>query len=130
MALHKISSKDKVSKLKARSHTTGRIGFTKDTSDGMNLELSDYVNLYADDDKNPLHIYIAHSSSDEEGSYQIKGDPNYLFFNAKNFFELIGFEFKTRAIEYEIARANVDGQDVWELTGELTKPRKSKKSQQ
>lgn len=104
MALRLINAADYNTKLKATVQQSGKLGFTKETIDA--LELSDQKSIqFAEDDtkKNSLFMIVYNHQNPE--AFRINKAGEYLYLNTKTFFEERSYDFKGWNIMFDLKRA-------------------------
>ena len=90
-------------KLKATIHASGRLGFTKDTADFLNLSSFPCV-LVASDDEDPELLYMALLSQEMPNSMRVQLSGKYFYIQTNLLFDNLGFDYKKKTIMFDLIR--------------------------
>lgn len=90
-------------KLKATIHTSGRLGFTKDTADFLGLSSLPYV-LFANDDEDPEQLYMALVDEELPNSMKVNVSGKYFYIQTNLLFDNLGYDYKKKTIMFDLIR--------------------------
>ncbi|MGM9815438.1 MAG: hypothetical protein ACI304_00055 [Lepagella sp.] len=90
-------------KLKATIHSSGRLGFTADTADKLNLSGEVYVKFAKDDDlENELFMVLV--QNEDEDSFKVVKSGKYYYLPTTAMFQSFGYDFKKYNIIFDLVR--------------------------
>ena len=81
MAIRIINAKQFTTKLKATIQFSGRLGFTEDTANALDLSVGKFARFAQDDEKNTLYLIIIDKAS--EDALQIRLSSGYYYVRQK-----------------------------------------------
>jgi hypothetical protein len=112
-----LSAKKFGVRLKATVQATGKLGFTKATSDALNLEECPFVTFsQTEDEHKDLFLSISREPSDDAFRVLISG--GYYSLSTKALFDALGLDYKNNTVIFDLHRvASYDD----ELSGEAYK---------
>lgn len=90
-------------KLKATIHSSGRLGFTSDTADKLNLSEHTYIK-FAKDDEIEGELYLVIVNQEDEDSFKVVKSGNYYYLPTTSMFQSFGFDFKKYNIMFDLVR--------------------------
>lgn len=90
-------------KLKATIHSSGRLGFTADTADKLNLSGEVYVK-FAKDDDNENELFMVLVSNEDEDSFKVVKSGKYYYLPTTAMFQSFGYDFKKYNIMFDLVR--------------------------
>lgn len=90
-------------KLKATIHSSGRLGFTADTADKLNLSGEVYVK-FANDDENENELFMVLVPNEDEDSFKVVKSGKYYYLPTTAMFQSFGFDFKKYNIMFDLVR--------------------------
>ena len=98
------SAKQFASKLSARIHKSGRLGFGEKERTQMNLADGVYVTFVSTlEDVAATHLVI--KRSEDEDAFQLKkGNTNYPFVDTKQLFDFFGIDYATTSTFFDLTR--------------------------
>jgi hypothetical protein len=112
-----LSAKKFGVRLKATIQATGKLGFTKATSDALNLEQCPFVTFsQSEDENNDLFLSISDIAS--EDAFQVLVSSGYCSLSTQALFDALSLDYKNNTIIFDLHRvASLDE----ELNGEAYK---------
>jgi hypothetical protein len=112
-----LSAKKFGVRLKATVQATGKLGFTKATSDALNLERCPFVTFsQAEDDNRDLYLSISDIASGD--AFRVLVSSGYYSLSTKALFDALGLDYENNTIIFDLHRmASLDD----ELNGEAYK---------
>ena len=102
MALRIINAKQFTTKLKATIQFSGRLGFTEDTANALDLSVGKFARFAQDDEKNTLYLIIIDKAS--EDAFQIRLSSGYYYVPTKMMFDMLGFDYEHNTIMFDLIR--------------------------
>lgn len=102
MAIKIISAKQFATNLKATIQKTGRLGFTEETANVLDLALGKYAKFAKDDENGMLYLIII--NNEEEEAFQVKSSSGYYYVPARLMFDMLGFDYKNNNIMFDLVR--------------------------
>lgn len=90
-------------KLKATIHSSGRLGFTADTADKLNLSGGVHVK-FAKDDENENELFMVLVPEEDEDSFKIIKSGKYYYLPTTAMFQSFGYDFKKYNIMFDLVR--------------------------
>lgn len=98
-----IKTSDFNVKLKATIHSSGRLGFTADTAEKLNLSEHTYIK-FAHDDENENDLYLVVVTQDDEDAFKVIRSGKYFYLPTTALFQSFGFDFKKYNIIFDMVR--------------------------
>ncbi|MBS1494582.1 MAG: hypothetical protein JST55_13800 [Bacteroidetes bacterium] len=109
----KIKSK---ANIKAAIHKTGKLGFTKDAIEELQLDKGKYVKFAKNaKDKNDSCLYMFISGINEEGSFSVIKAGGYIYLNTNLLFSELGYDYKNKKISFLITEEEQGGTKFYKL---------------
>ena len=102
MAIKIINAKQFTTKLKATIQFSGRLGFTEDTANALDLSVGKFARFAQDDEKNTLYLIIIDKAS--EDAFQIRLSSGYYYVPTKMMFDMLGFDYEHNTIMFDLIR--------------------------
>ena len=102
MAIRIINAKQFTTKLKATIQFSGRLGFTDETANALDLSAGKFARFAQDDEKNTLYLIIIDEAS--EDAFQIKLSSTYYYVPTKMMFDMLGFDYEHNTIMFDLIR--------------------------
>ena len=102
MALRIINAKQFTTKLKATIQFSGRLGFTEETANVLDLSVGKFARFAQDDEKNTLYLIIIDKAS--EDAFQIRLSSGYYYVPTKMMFDMLGFDYEHNTIMFDLIR--------------------------
>ena len=102
MAIRIINAKQFTTKLKATIQFSGRLGFTEDTANALDLSVGKFARFAQDDEKNTLYLIIMDKAS--EDAFQIRLSSGYYYVPTKMMFDMLGFDYEHNTIMFDLIR--------------------------
>lgn len=102
--------------VKAAIHKTGKLGFTKDAIEALELTKGKYVKFAKNaKDKNDQNLYMLISGINEEGSFSVIRAGGYIYLNTNLLFSELGYDYKNRKISFLITEEIQNGTKYYKL---------------
>lgn len=89
-------------KLKATIQATGKLGFTNETANCLNLQLGQAVNFARDDETQELYLIIAKDSATK--TLKVCKSGMYYYIQTKLMFDAFGYDYKKKTIIFDLTR--------------------------
>ena len=89
-------------KLKATVQATGKLGFTNETANCLNLQIGQAVNFAKDDETEDLYLIIANDNI--ANTLKVCKSGMYYYIPTKLMFDAFGYDYKKKTIIFELAR--------------------------
>ena len=102
MAIRIINAKQFTTKLKATIQFSGRLGFTDETANALDLASGKFARFAQDDEKSTLYLIIIDEAS--EDAFQIKSSSGYYYVPTKMMFDMLGFDYEHNTIMFDLIR--------------------------
>lgn len=102
-AMRILSAKTYGVKLKATIQATGKLGFTKGTSDALNLSANRFIK-FAQDDKNDNDLYLVVTKFEDEDVFKLQYTSGYYSLGTKGLFDALNFDYKSNTIIFDLQR--------------------------
>ena len=102
MAIRIINAKQFTTKLKATIQFSGRLGFTEETANVLDLSVGKFARFAQDDEKNTLYLIIIDEAS--EDAFQIRLSSGYYYVQTKMMFDMLGFDYEHNTIMFDLIR--------------------------
>jgi hypothetical protein len=102
MAIRIINAKQFTTKLKATIQFSGRLGFTEETANVLDLSVGKFARFAQDDEKNTLYLIIIDEAS--EDAFQIRLSSGYYYVPTKMMFDMLGFDYEHNTIMFDLIR--------------------------
>lgn len=131
MKLKFINADEITSRAKATAHTSGKLGFSKDAIDYLNIKEGCSIQFAQnEDDENDLNLYAIVHEDIKEGAFRILKAGEYFYVNTKNLFDTIGVDYRSKRIIYDIVKGEYEGNKIVKLLRrEITKKKKGMPTQ-
>lgn len=119
-------------KLKATIQSTGRLGFTKETADILELSTDKSIQ-FARDEAADNALYMVLYPSVKTEAFQVCKSGDYFYLATKLMFDDFGVDYKTLNVMYDLARAENldmgDGGKVYAMSPRTTERKKADNQQ-
>ena len=102
MALTILSAKQFATKLKATIQASGRLGFTADTSNVLDLKSGKFAKFAKDDEKEVLYLIII--NEENEDAFSIRESSGYFYIPTKLMFDTLGYNYEDGNIMFDLIR--------------------------
>ena len=102
MAIRIINAKQFTTKLKATIQFSGRLGFTEETANVLDLSVGKFARFAQDDEKNTLYLIIIDKAS--EDAFQIRSSSGYYYVPTKMMLDMLGFDYEHNTIMFDLIR--------------------------
>ncbi|MFT3903917.1 MAG: hypothetical protein QM727_12140 [Niabella sp.] len=103
--------------LKATIHKSGKLGFTVDAANKMELKssISASVGMNEDDEKDKS-LYIMLHDEIIDDTFRVAKAGDYYYLNLKSLFDTLRVNYKEQSIIYDITEEVIDGKKLYKLT--------------
>ena len=102
MSIRILNAKQFTTKLKATIQFSGRLGFTEETANALDLSVGKFARFAQDDEKNTLYLIIIDKAS--EDAFQIKSSSGYYYVPTKMMFDMLGFDYEHNTYMFDLIR--------------------------
>ena len=102
MSIRILNAKQFTTKLKATIQFSGRLGFTEETANALDLSARKFARFAQDDEKNTLYLIIIDEAS--EDAFQIRLSSGYYYVPTKMMFDMLGFDYEHNTIMFDLIR--------------------------
>ena len=102
MALTILSAKQFATKLKATIQASGRLGFTADTANVLDLKSGKFAKFAKDDEKEVLYLIII--NEENEDAFSIRESRGYFYIPTKLMFDTLGYNYEDGNIMFDLIR--------------------------
>ena len=102
MSIRILNAKQFTTKLKATIQFSGRLGFTEDTANALDLSVGKFARFAQDDEKNTLYLIIIDKAS--EDAFQIRLSSGYYYVPTKMMFDMLGFDYEHNTYMFDLIR--------------------------
>ena len=102
MSIRILNAKQFTTKLKATIQFSGRLGFTEETANVLDLSVGKFARFAQDDEKNTLYLIIIDEAS--EDAFQIRLSSGYYYVPTKMMFDMLGFDYEHNTIMFDLIR--------------------------
>ena len=102
MAINIIDTTQFSVKLKATIQATGKLGFTNETANCLNLQIGQAVNFAKDDETEELYLIIANEAT--ANTLKVCKSGMYYYIQTKLMFDAFGYEYKKKTIIFDLTR--------------------------
>jgi len=125
MKLKFIKAEDTEHNAKATVHTTGKLGFSSDAIEFLQLtEVKTIQFAQNEDDENDLNLYAVIYSSAQEGAFKINKAGEYFYVNTKNLFDTLGIDYKNTRVIYDLVNGEYEGTPIIKMLRREIKKKK------
>ena len=130
MAITILSAKQFATKLKATIQASGRLGFTEETANVLDLASGKFAKFAKDDEKDALYLIII--NEDCEDAFPIKLSSGYFYVPTRQLFDALAYDYENNNIMFDLVRQpsyddDLKGQ-VYQMKPRINK-RKDKKDE-
>lgn len=102
MAINIIDTTQFSVKLKATIQATGKLGFTNETANSLNLQIGQAVNFAKDDETEELYLIIAKDNT--ANALKVCKSGMYYYIQTKLMFDAFGYDYKKKTIIFDLTR--------------------------
>lgn len=103
MIAKKFNAKEFTVRLKATIQGTGKLGFTADTIDTLQLN-SDCSIYLAPDDENRKVMYMGVLRERKDDAFPVQSSGKYFYLNTTNLFKALKMDFINKVIMFDLSR--------------------------
>lgn len=91
-------------RLKATIQATGKLGFTNETANCLNLQIGNAVKFAKDDETEELYLIIANDNT--TNTLKVCKSGMYYYIQTKLMFDAFGYDYKNKTIIFDLTRKN------------------------
>lgn len=103
--------------LKATVHKSGKLGFTVDAANKMDLKPTKSAAVgMNEEDSSDTSLYIIIYDEQTEGAFKVAKAGDYYYLNLKSLFDTLKINYKTQSVIYDISEEQIDGQKIFKLS--------------
>lgn len=103
--------------LKATVHKSGKLGFTVDAANKMDLKQSKSAAVgINEDDPSDQSLYIIIYNEQQNGAFKVAKAGDYYYLNLKNLFDTLKINYKIQSVVYEISEETIEGRKIFKLS--------------
>lgn len=114
MAIKFFKVKELDRNLKATVHQSGKMGFTIEASNKMELTVDKSISIGMDEDnKEDTNLYVVVNDTKEENSFPVLKAGDYYYINTKPLFSTLKIDYKKNNIAYEITKDEIEGMELF-----------------
>ncbi len=114
MAIKIISTKNFAKPLKVTLQSSGKLGFTHETAEVLNLESGKLIQFGRDDEKNEMYLILTHGTP--EDAFAVAKAGEYFYLPTTLMFDALEYDYKWKTYFFDLVRrADLDA----ELNGEV-----------
>lgn len=109
----KASKVNKV--LRCSVHKTGKLGFTRDAAEYLQLKSGYSVQILTnDDDPKDLNLYVkVFENQDDIDNFKVSKAGDYYYVNLKSFYELHNIDYIKNDVSYDIRLEEIENEDYF-----------------
>jgi hypothetical protein len=113
--------------LKATIHRSGKLGFTKDAADKLQLKASTSANIgMNEEDPSDEKLYMVFYDNPVSGSFRVVKAGSYFYLSTKPLFDTLKYDYLNESISFDITReSQFEGQPVYALKRRKMKTKQS-----
>jgi hypothetical protein len=113
MKLRFIKVSDVDIKAKATIHKTGKLGFSSNAIDYLQIDENKFIKFaFDDEDKKEDIMYAVITDADDSESFNISKAGNYFYVNTKGLFDNLGFDYTNNKIIYDLVKFDYEGHQI------------------
>ena len=99
-----FDAKELTQKLKATVQRTGKLGFTAETLEALNIHQGTYIR-FAEDTESKRILWMGVLQEPADNAFPVNKAGTYSYLNTIKLFEKIGIDFKKKNCMYDMERA-------------------------
>lgn len=99
-----FDAKELTQKLKATVQRTGKLGFTAETLEALNIHQGTYIR-FAEDTESKRILWMGVLQEPADNAFPVNKAGTYFYLNTIKLFEKIGIDFKKKNCMYDMERA-------------------------
>jgi len=113
MKLKFIKAEETERNAKATVHTSGKLGFSKDAIDYLNItEVKSIQFAQNEDDLSDKNLYAKIYEGIQEGAFKISKAGDYYYVNSKNMFDALEIDYKKVKVIYDLVKIEYEGEKI------------------
>lgn len=125
MKLKFIKAEETERNAKATVHTTGKLGFSRDAIDYLNIAEENVIQFAQNaEDESDINLYAKIYSSPQEGAFKINKAGNYFYVNTKNMFDTLDIDYKNTKVIYDLVKGEYEGEQIIKMLRREIKKKK------
>lgn len=114
---------------KATVHSTGKLGFSGDAIDFLNLKSGSSIQIGKnEEDENDQNLYAVVHSDMQEGAFKISKAGDYYYVNTKNLFDTLDIDYKKTKIIYDLVKSQYEGLAIIKMVKREIKKKKKEET--
>lgn len=103
--------------LKATIHKNGKLGFTVDAANKMELKPNMSASIgMNEDDENDKSLYIKLHDEVVDDTFRVAKAGDYYYLNLKSLFDTLRINYKEQSVIYDITEEMIEGKKLFKLT--------------
>lgn len=103
--------------LKATVHKSGKLGFTVDAANKMDLKPDKSAAVGVnEEDKSDKSLYIIIYDDIQESTFKVAKAGDYYYLNLKNLFDTMKINYKNQSVVYDISEETIEGLQGYKLS--------------
>lgn len=102
MAIKIISTKNFTKPLKVTLQSSGKLGFTRDTADILQLEPGKLIQFGRDEEKNEMYLILTHNAPEDAFAVAKAGD--YYYLPTTLMFDALGYNYSRYTFFFDLVR--------------------------
>lgn len=103
--------------LKATVHKSGKLGFTVDAANKMDLKPDKSASIGVnEEDKSDKSLYIIIHDDIQDATFKVAKAGDYYYLNLKNLFDTLKINYKNQSVVYDISEETNEGQRIYKLS--------------
>lgn len=99
-----FNAKELTQKLKATVQRTGKLGFTAETLEALQIKQGTYIRI-ADDTESKRILWLGVINEPTDNAFPVNKAGDYYYLNTTKLFEKIGIDFRKKNCMYDMTRA-------------------------
>jgi len=113
MKLKFIKAEETERNAKATVHTSGKLGFSKDAIDYLNITEGKSIQFAQnEDDLSDKNLYAKIYEGIQEGAFKISKAGDYYYVNSKNMFDALEIDYKKVKVIYDLVKIEYEGEKI------------------
>ena len=113
MKLKFIKAEETERNAKATVHTSGKLGFSKDAIDYLEITESKSIQFAQnEDDLADKNLYAKIYEEIQEGAFKISKAGGYYYVNTKNMFDALEIDYKKVKVIYDLVKVAYEGEKI------------------
>ncbi len=111
-----FNADDLENNVKCSIHKSGKIGFSGNAIEKLNIGRNKSVSIGKGKDDNELEfLYMKFNKEEISGAFPINKAGDYYYINTKTLFDKLGFDYRKERIIFDIVEIENGGENVYKL---------------